>query len=98
MKRLKLAWNVVEISPERQAQKTAPKREPGRGLEDPDLRVVADHEAVGARLAVAAGDHDVLPSSEDSMRPSRPRTDGASSRIECSTSAYSITQPAPTAV
>ena len=28
MKRLKLAWNVVEISPERQAQKTAPKREP----------------------------------------------------------------------
>jgi stearoyl-CoA desaturase (delta-9 desaturase) len=28
MKRLKLAWNVVEISPERQAQKTAVKREP----------------------------------------------------------------------
>ena len=28
MKRMKLAWNVVEISPERQAQKTAPKREP----------------------------------------------------------------------
>jgi stearoyl-CoA desaturase (delta-9 desaturase) len=28
MKRVKLAWNVVEISPERQAQKTAPKREP----------------------------------------------------------------------
>jgi stearoyl-CoA desaturase (Delta-9 desaturase) len=27
MKRMKLAWNVVEISPERQAQKTAPKRE-----------------------------------------------------------------------
>ena len=26
MKRLKLAWNVVEISPERQAQKTAQKR------------------------------------------------------------------------
>jgi stearoyl-CoA desaturase (delta-9 desaturase) len=26
MKRLKLAWNVVEISPERQAQKTAKKR------------------------------------------------------------------------
>jgi stearoyl-CoA desaturase (delta-9 desaturase) len=26
MKRLKLAWNVVEISPERQAQKQAPKR------------------------------------------------------------------------
>jgi stearoyl-CoA desaturase (delta-9 desaturase) len=28
MKRAKLAWNVVEISPERQAQKTAPKRTP----------------------------------------------------------------------
>ena len=28
MKRMKLAWNVVEISPERQAQKAAPKREP----------------------------------------------------------------------
>jgi stearoyl-CoA desaturase (Delta-9 desaturase) len=28
MKRLRLAWNVVEISPERQAQKAAPKREP----------------------------------------------------------------------
>src|SRR3954466_11758843 len=28
MKRLKLAWNVVEISPERQAQKTAQKRTP----------------------------------------------------------------------
>ena len=28
MKRAKLAWNVVEISPERQAQKAAPKREP----------------------------------------------------------------------
>ena len=28
MKRLKLAWNVVEISPERQAQKSAQKREP----------------------------------------------------------------------
>jgi stearoyl-CoA desaturase (delta-9 desaturase) len=26
MKRMKLAWNVVEISPERQAQKTAEKR------------------------------------------------------------------------
>jgi stearoyl-CoA desaturase (delta-9 desaturase) len=26
MKRLKLAWNVVEISPERQAQKTAKKQ------------------------------------------------------------------------
>ena len=26
MKRMKLAWNVVEISPERQAQKAAPKR------------------------------------------------------------------------
>jgi stearoyl-CoA desaturase (delta-9 desaturase) len=28
MKRAKLAWNVVEITPERQAQKTAPKRAP----------------------------------------------------------------------
>ena len=28
-------------------------------LENPDLGGVADHEAVGARLAVAAGDHDV---------------------------------------
>jgi stearoyl-CoA desaturase (delta-9 desaturase) len=28
MKRVKLAWNVVEISPERQAQKAAPKRAP----------------------------------------------------------------------
>jgi hypothetical protein len=26
MRRLRLAWNVVEISPERQAQKQAPKR------------------------------------------------------------------------
>ena len=29
------------------------------GLEDADLGAVADHEAVGARLAVAAGDHHV---------------------------------------
>ena len=26
LRRLRLAWNVVEISPERQAQKQAPKR------------------------------------------------------------------------
>ena len=45
-----------------------------QALQDPDLAVVADHEAVGARLARPAGDDDVLPSSEDSMRPSRSRT------------------------
>ena len=74
---------------------TRPSRDP---LQDPDLGVVADHEAVGARLARPAGDQDVRPSSEDSMRPSRPERLEPSSRIECSTSAVSTTQPSPTAV
>ena len=37
----------------------APVRAARRVLEDPDLRVVADHEAEGAGLAVAAADRDV---------------------------------------
>ena len=60
-------------------------------LEDPDLGVVADHEAVGARLAVAAADASRCaraartPCGRRGRAPSEP-----ASRIECSTSARSI--------
>ena len=82
------------------AELTARRQHPRRparrrsALHDPDLGVVAHHEAVGARLAVVARDvRRCVPSSEDSIRPSSPRTEEPSSRIECSTSAFSITQP-----
>ena len=68
-------------------------------LEDPDLGVVADQEPVGARLALVAPDLDVA-TEQRGLHPAVEVADARSrlSRIECSTSAFSITQPSPIAV
>ena len=68
-------------------------------LEDPDLGVVADQEPVRAGLALVAADLHVA-SKQRGLHPPRrgcgPPGSRPAARIECSTSAFSITHPSPT--
>src|SRR5436305_10292581 len=54
------AWPPASAT-RRPSMPLAPVTRTRMALEDPDLGVVADHEAVGARLALAAADLDVAP-------------------------------------